>query len=363
MNAFHSWEVGSEFHWLGLPKGPFLSWPEPHVWFALGRGAFLAVWRTIQVDHLNRKTLLIPDYFCPEVTESWENAGVNIRFYADDPRWPHPDWDTITPRPEDWVLAVNHFGIRDGKNWQNWHQQYPSIMLIEDHSHDPLSSWALNSSADYAFASLRKTFPAPDGAILWSPRNHPLPPEPQNQDWLGSAFKLAGMIWKKEYFGVSHRESEIKQTFRYFQIEGERIMPQSENPSLSSWSRSLLSEGFPQKWRIQREENVRLLLNLLAECEHITSLFSDWPSGHCPFNVVLVFESESFREALRSRIISKGIYAPVHWKSGPEKPHHAVDLSKRILTIPVDQRYNMQDIHRIASILKESINHLDILDA
>jgi hypothetical protein len=41
-------------------------------------------------------------------------------------------------------------------------------LLVEDHSHDPFSPWAVGSSADYAFCSLRKTLPVPDGGLLWS---------------------------------------------------------------------------------------------------------------------------------------------------------------------------------------------------
>jgi len=360
MNSDRPWEVGADFHWLGLPSGPFSPWSEPHVWFGLGRAALLSAWRASQGNGRDPRSLLIPDYFCPKVTRAWKDAGVNVRFYADDPRWPHPDWDTIASRQGDWVLAVNYFGLREGRAWREWHREHPFVVMIEDHSHDALSNWAVTSSADYAFASLRKTFPTPDGALLWSPRGLPLPPEPQTQQWLGSALKLAAMIWKKEYLEKAHVDPPTKDTFRRFQIDGEEALDESEDPSLSVWSRALLAAGFPQDWRRQREENVRLLLDLLPESEYFAPLFSTWSEGQCPFNVVLVFKSHALREAFRSLLISRGIYAPVHWELEMGKADHALDLSHRVLTIPADQRYTEQDISRLASILTQSLKLPDI---
>ena len=51
-------------------------------------------------------------------------------------------------------------------NGTSWHREHPSIVLIEDHIHDPLSDWSQSSNADYAVASLRKTLPVPIGAML-----------------------------------------------------------------------------------------------------------------------------------------------------------------------------------------------------
>lgn len=350
-------EIGGEFHWDGLPKGPFLPWPESYLFLSLGRDAVLAL-RKRRKDEILAKTLFIPDYFCPEVSKYWKDNGITIQQYEDDPRWPHPNWNTLTPARGDCVLAVNYFGVRDGSIWQDWYKSNPQISLIEDHSHDPLSVWAKTSNADYCFASIRKIFPAPDGAILWSPRRHSLPPEPENQNWSGSALKLAGMIWKKEYFGSKETNLLLKDSFRKFQVEGEKLLSESKGLSISPWSHNLLLNGFPENWRIKREENVRLLLELLKESTNVKSLFSDWPLGHCPFNVVLVFKTNEGREIFRSRIISKGIFTPVHWVLDLDKDGHAFDLSSCILTIPVDHRYSAADMHFIADTIKEIDNEI-----
>lgn len=349
------WEVGSEFHWMGVPQGPFLTWPEPYRMFTSGRAALLSVWRVLQNDNIN--SLFVPDYFCHEVVSWWEQQGVMIRRYVDGPHMTSPMWESLAASQGDGVLAVNYFGMRDGNIWEEWINTNKGIVLIEDHSHDPLSGWAYHSQADYAFASLRKTFPVPDGAILWSPKGLPLPDELLKGDWSGSALKLAAMVIKKDY--LEGAGEQLKDTFREFQGKGESMFGETETSVVSPWSRFLLASGYPVAWREQREKNVKILLALISTHPSVQPLFNEWPDNHCPFNVVLLFTSNDARNQCRSRLISAGVYPSVHWELNCPAPAEALTLSCRIMTIPVDQRYGEEDMKRIASILlKRSDNDL-----
>ena len=345
------WEVGSEFHWLGFPEGPFITWPQPSSWFALGREILLSIWKNEAIVRLGSR-LLLPSYFCPHVTKAWREAGVDVRRYADDPTRPHPDWDTLDARSGDVILAVNYFGVRESSEWYQWHRQNDSVVLIEDHSHDPVSRWALDSKADYAFASLRKTLPVPDGAIVWSPKSKPLPAEPAGSNWLPSALKLVGMIWKQEYLDGCVDRGATKETYRQLQIDGEMKLENTRNLSISPWSRALLATGYPVQWRWQREKNVRQFLDLVSRVSDAQALFLDWPAGHCPFNVVLQFPSQGSRDEARNRLITSGVYPAIHWTLGRNAPRRAIDLSSRVLTIPLDQRYDAEDVRRVAGILR-----------
>lgn len=345
-------EIGSEFGWDGLPSGDFCAWPKPNLFLGLGRDAVLILWKMKKARNLDR-LLFVPDYFCPEVSKFWEDNGIKIKRYEDDPRWPYPDWATLTPDKGDFVLAVNYFGAKSGIAWKKWHKKNSQVVLIEDHSHDPFSVWAKTSKADYCFASIRKIFPAPDGAILWSPQYQPLPSEPKNQNWSASALKLAGMIWKKEYCDNKKKDTLIKDSFRKFQIEGEKLLSSSRDLCISPWSRNLLLNGFPRSWRIRREENVRFILKLLNKPVNFKPLFSTWPAGNCPLNAILEFKTNKMRETFRSRIISKGIFTPVHWGLGPGSSKHSLDLSRRILTIPADHRYSVTHMRFIVDAIKK----------
>jgi hypothetical protein len=249
---------------------------------------------------------------------------------------------------------VNYFGVRDGSVWGSWSQENRGVVMIEDHTHDPASKWALTSNADFAFASLRKTLPVTDGAIVWSPRGRALPHALEGSDSFGSALKLAAMVLKTAHLAGTHRDSSLKTAFRRLQVDGETAMIGAIDAGVSAWNRSVLSGGFPKSWRRKREANVRCFLEMLAGSKQAASLFGDWPGGHCPFNGILVCASDTLRERLRMRLVRADIYAAVHWPLAPGTSDHAIELAGRILTIPLDQRYDLQDVERIVKVIRSA---------
>jgi hypothetical protein len=177
----------------------------------------------------------------------------------------------------------------------------------------------------------------------------PLPDEPSAGDWCGSALKLAAMVLKRDYLegGSEH----VKEVFRGFQSEGERLFNETRVAAVSPWSRFLLASGYPIEWRERRKDNVLIFLDLVNSHPFIKPLFSKWPVSHCPFNAVILFPSKSERDECRSRLIKANVYPAVHWELGDNSAPDSLDLSVRILTIPVDQRYGEKEVKRVVSLL------------
>jgi hypothetical protein len=161
------------------------------------------------------------------------------------------------------------------------------------------------------------------------------------------------MLYKRRYLDSGETPPSLKETFLELQKRGEQILPGPNNEAISAWSLDLISRGAPSLWRSRRERNVRSLLALAPSVDAGKPLFVSWPAGHCPFNAVYVFEDEAARDRVRSRLIAAQVYTPVHWllRDGGEA---SIDLSKRVLTIPVDFRCDEPQIARVASVLKHS---------
>lgn len=339
------WEVGSEFQWMGLPQAPFIRWPEPAIWYLLGRHAVVGLLRSLPSV---TRHLWVPSYFCHDVSDYWRKF-FPFAIYADDPRWPEPDWSTLRPAKDDVVLAVNYFGVRSGESWQYWRQKHACI-LLEDHSHDPVSGWAQHSCADYVFSSLRKTMPVPDGAVLWSPQGHSLPAA-VDEDLSGSALKLAAMVWKREYL-EGRATQDVKPLYRQWQRDGEYAFDRSiKISSASPFSKQYLISGVPAIWRRQREANVQRLFQHRPGSSDIQPLFASWPPDGTPLAAVFQFPSQMARDQAHKCLEEANIYCPIHWPVPAHCDSTARELSATILTVPADHRYGIADMDRIAKIL------------
>lgn len=343
-------EIGGEFHWSGIPTGPMMSLPDNHRWFGTARAIVIAL---AKAHHCQR--IFLPSYFCPHTAHYWTNHLAVIR-YIDHPLREHPAWESLRPTAGDMVIAVNFFGVRNGAEWQQWQAQHPDTIVVEDHTHDMLSTWAVQSQAAYAFASLRKTLPVADGAIVWSPTGQTLPPEPIHQNWTGSALKLAGMLWKKAYIDTGEQDSTLKSIFQHFQVEGEEMLASNAEQQVAPWSQTLLAHGVPEVWRIQREKNVRQLFTQLPQNAFVRPLFQHWPVGHCPFNAILITDTPERRNALSQFLIQRSIFPPIHWQFQPDGDSEAWELSQRVLTVPVDHRYSHIEIEHIVATLQQFVD-------
>jgi len=164
------------------------------------------------------------------------------------------------------------------------------------------------------------------------------------------------MILKNEYLQTG--DESAKKVFREFQMEGDEALSASHEAMISPWSRFLLSFGYPALWRDQREKNVRFLHNLMQAEPTVQPLFSSWPAHHCPFNTLILFPSTEKRQECRSKLITAGIYPAVHWELSPTASVKSLDLSRRILTIPADQRYDAEDLQRVATVLFGGLRHV-----
>ena len=332
------------FHWETDFPSPRWSWPEPAVYYSICRHAIFS----LCAAQPSRPVLWLPSFFCPEIARSCRDVAT-IREYRDDCRSALPDWASLQPRPHDLVLAVNYFGVRSPEPWQAWRSAHECI-LVEDHTQDPFSSWALNSTAEYAVCSIRKTVPVPDGAILWSPIGRPLPPPAEECDWKGPVLKARAMIYKREFLS-RFLSSDVKSKFRKMQLQSEALMGHSKCSRISPLSEALLMCGVPKCWRHRRVQNARALLASLADWNHAEPIYRSWPTTHAPFTFPLVFKNQAHRDFYQSCLQRQDVYCPVEWVCETSDAN-ARELSSRILSLPVDHRYGDEDMKRIGDVLR-----------
>ncbi|MBQ4812035.1 hypothetical protein J8M20_11830 [Pseudoalteromonas luteoviolacea] len=339
------WEVGSEFH---DPECELehdnerVTWPGELVYFlASGRLPVLLL-----KDIIGDRVLHYPDFFCWDVIEYWQRQGIRTRpyrVYFSNGKI-NVDYSSVPKRGV--VLAVNYFGTDDGKEWMDYKSQH-DILLIEDHSHSPVSQWACTSIADYAFSSLRKTLPISEGGAFWSPNGSIMPAAPTVH--FEPTHKKKAMALKQRYL---KGEPIAKNNFLALFAEGEQILAEGEPLLASSHSYNRVKKGFPIAYIDSRRKNLDVLCDNLNERCHEYIELLDFSSVHSPFGAVFKCLDSSLRTELRAYLIANNVYCAIHWpqKEGCVTRESKV-LSECLITVPIDQRYTKTDMCIVAQLI------------
>ena len=346
------WEIGSLFHAAGFDaQEEHLAAPWANgLLTGCGRDAL----RLIGALGSHRRWWL-PSYFSQEVIEAVTDLGIELLVYPDSPLSPDLDLSVIDDRPGDAVLVVNYFGLRSANDVTA--PDGFSAEIIEDHTHAPTSSWARTSTANFAFASLRKLYPLADGGALWSPGGHGLPDTPNVTPalQLGAFEKLTGMLLKHAYL---EGHSIAKETFRTSLESGEARLFGREVSGITILSRACLT-AFPlAHWEGIQARNFETLVRQVPS-EGGFRIVAPSPGANVPFSAFCVFDEVEQCERVRAALIANRVYASRLWPLDEPVldaiPEAHARLSRRSFSLPIDMRYGPTDMDRVACCLLDAL--------
>ena len=337
-----------------------LPWLEGASLFASGSGALaqLVGWGVGQ--HAWRRVWL-PSYYCPDVPAALAAAvghEVELLAYPDAALSRPADLAAIAVEPGDLVVVANQLGVRQPPDTSTLNVR--GAVIVEDHSHDLGSAWALASTADYAFASLRKTLPIPDGGAVWSPAGRELPPEPaDDHHGAGTTSKRAAERLAAALTRRGGRTIATDDRLRFRALARVAATPTGApaHRGISPVSRALLPQMPVLAWRERRRRNLAVLADAASSVSGARVLVA--PSGGASFALTLVFNAPEQRRAAQKALLARAVVPVVLWPLDPAGDWGAgladADLSSRILSIHGDQRYDDADMDRLAGILRGAL--------
>lgn len=326
-------EFGSDFHLCPYPLGRSLTpWGKDANYYIDGRQALLDL-----LKQQGWQRIWVPSYYCYEFLDSFANH-IQIAFYDCNPESdPDAMVGRIAYKKDDVLLRTNYFGLHGFHSSLNL-----PVEVIEDHSHDLIGEWAMNSNADWCIASLRKTLPIADGGILWSPKHHALPQKPTHTN-VSVEFarnRYQAMALKRDYLAGKTGD---KQIFRNLYLQTEEQFNLLPISSISEKSYDILSTLNIRKWYKHKQRNWQLFTEHLVSNPYYRILKPE-KNGCYPFSMVIVCRNKAIRSEINSRLISKQIYPAVLWNIPNDNFPESQDFGDRILSLHCDGRYSAEEI-------------------
>lgn len=323
-----------------LPGSAEISrWPfqEPGCWrLANASSAFWLLARALQP----RKAWL-PSFLCRSLVRAFLEAGVQVEFFPVDERLHVADdhWLELVVEG-DLVVRINYFGFRNSdpvfaaaKARGAW--------LVDDAAQALLTS-GIGCDSDFMVYSPRKFVGVPDGGVLAARK--PFEPcealRPAPAEWWLEAF--SSVLLRREH----DRSGTSGDWFRQFQ-HSEATAPIGPF-SMSTLSESLLNHSFDfAAIAERRRRNYLYLSKQLAK----VAFFPELPDGVVPLGFPVRLHN---RDEVRGHLFRSKIFPPVHWPvDGVVQEAFAGShkLAREIMTLPCDQRYTSEDMHRITGAI------------
>jgi hypothetical protein len=149
-----------------------------------------------------------------------------------------------------------------------------------------------------------------------------------------------------------------KADYRRLQLAGEYDLKKAIDNRASEFTATILPSLRIRELRAKKEKNLKHLVALLEDKElSFKPFFRDWPPGAVPLNLVLECTTATVRERLSAYLKDRRVFSAIHWALQVPQDRQAfldpkaLDLSGRLLTLPVDFRYGDRDLKQISDML------------
>ena len=272
------------------------------------------------------KRVYVPYYSCDVLLEPFKKLDVDYTFYHINGQLELEN-DIHLSKGEA-ILYVNYFGLK---------QEYVETLVSKYEKHLIVD----NTQAFYArqvegidtFYSCRKFFGVADGAYLYC--DQPLNIE-LHQD----------QSWQRMDYLLKRADISAETAYTDFRAQSEKLKDNPIKRMSNLTHRIMESINYKQVATIRRE-NFRLLDEALKEKNHISFPLTD-------DTVPMVYPFLTDDDGLRQRLIENKIFVAQYWPNvldWCEKGCTDYQLTKKLLPLPIDQRYGCEEMKRIIELI------------
>lgn len=278
------------------------------------------------IKHKQIKNIYLPYFICSSVIDACKKENIDIVFY-------HIDINFHPVLPEDilddrWVYIVNYYGQIDNNRIIEYKKLYKNLII--DNAQAFFQQPVENIDTLY---TCRKFFGVPDGAYLFSN--------------IGSEELEQDISFDRMRFILGRYEKTANEFYKDY-VDNNHFFSTEQIKLMSKLTHNLLRGIDYYFVKNMRTENYNILHDIFG---NINKLKLDVPQG--AFMYPLYIENG---DLIRKKLQLQKIYIPTLWPDVfdiCDETSLEYDFAKNILPIPVDQRYNENDIkYLIEEIIK-----------
>lgn len=275
------------------------------------------------------RSIYFPRFMCDSCARILEKYNVEVHYYSIDSNL-HP----ILPpslNQNQWIYFVNYYGQFPNSYISDLYRKYCNIIVDNTQAYFQTPVNGIDT-----IYTCRKYFGVADGAILYTDR-------------LINKQLIQDESFRYMNFLLGRYERTASEYYREY-ISNNNRFEQEPIKKMSKLTENLL-HGIDYSYVcLTRTRNFKVLHSLL---EKFNKLNLQVPEG--AFMYPLYIENGAY---LRERLLDFKIYVPTLWPSVLQVCHHdeiEYDLAKNILPLPVDQRYNEDDMNDMSLIIRKYI--------
>ncbi|GKU26932.1 DegT/DnrJ/EryC1/StrS family aminotransferase [Clostridium folliculivorans] len=290
------------------------------------------------------EVMLLPAYLCPSILQWFNKKRLNIVFYKINSDL-SIDLDylrmCVDKNKVKAIFFINYFGFYHNDDTLTQLEKFKNdgIILIEDAVQMLWKEPSKKFIGNFVFNSLRKFVPI-DGSIVVGCSDK-LKTE-EVDDYLSLMYKARMSKTLYQCFGIGKEEEFLG----IFNSAEECYYKREEYQLIDKQSLDLINRLDIEFIKDRRQENYIYLINELNN-HGVKSLFQ-YSDGAIPVGLPILVNN---RDVIRKELRRKNIYCPVHWDIRNEywvkDFTDSYNIADKILTLPIDQRYDKVDMDRL----------------
>lgn len=284
------------------------------------------------IKHVLPTKIYLPRYYCPSTTSAIMNAGIEVSYYH---LGPDLMPESIPDNEGELVLLVDYFGVKTA-DVDKLSGVFNKAYVIIDKCHAFFSTPIMRSKVYNAY-SAKKFIGVPDGSYLIS---------------LDANWNESPMTYASSYSSFLLTAYEEGTNAAYSAKKEADKTIAANYGGMSYLAKGILRNTDYSYIKEQRKKNYLALQEELSEINELKL-----PDACSPYHYPLLIRGKG--SMIKRKLVENKIYVPTLWGDidlPVTRNEFENEMSENCVFIPLDQRYNENDMKYIIGKIKEFIN-------